>query len=433
MSNSTNQMNSSNAAAKRATLSILDQLLPRHLMTDIGLRLWDGTLWPDGRVRPTTVVLNFPGALRTIFASGTERGLGEGFLRDEFDIEGEIEPVLQLAENLGLTSISPFRKVLLATKLLQLPRSQTLRPRAPAKLVGQPHSIERARAAVAYHYNASNEFYALWLDPRMVYSCAYFRDEKRDIEQAQFDKLNHICRKLRLKPGQKLLDVGCGWGALVLHASKYFGVDATGITLSQPQVELARQRIQEAGVSDRCRVELRDYREIKTGQYDAIASIGMFEHVGAALLPEYFERAFDLLWPGGVFLNHGIAYNATRPAPKAGNFIETYVFPDGETVPLNLSLQHAEESHFEIRDVESLREHYALTLRAWVKRLEANRERAVQMTDEATYRVWRLYMASSAYGFATNRITVFQTLLAKNDERGHNNLPLTREDWYGEA
>ena len=421
-----------NSSARRITLSVLDRLVGRERAQNVAIRLWDGTLWPDNNPRAATVVLKFPGALRTIFASGHERGLGEGFLRDEFDIEGDIEAVLRLADELELNRLGLTRKLIAATKLLRLPRSQTdLTPRAPAQLRGERHSPQRDLQAVAYHYNASNEFYSLWLDPKMVYSCAYFEDKNNDLETAQTDKLDLICRKLRLKPGQKLLDLGCGWGALVIHAAQHYGVDATGITLSEPQVELAQQRIEEAGLSERCRVELKDYRAIEPRvEYDALASIGMFEHVGSAKLAEYFERALEHLKPRGVFLNHGIAYNATNRPPSAGNFIDTYVFPDGETVPINLTLQRAEEAGWEVRDVESLREHYALTLRHWVKNLENNRERALGSVDEATYRVWRLYMASSAYGFSTNRVTIFQTLLAKPDKRGRVGLPLRRDDWY---
>jgi cyclopropane-fatty-acyl-phospholipid synthase len=419
--------------AKNITLRLLNALVPPNLTAQVGIRLWDGTLWPDERPRATTVVLNFPGALRTIFGSGNEMGLGEGYLRNEFDIEGSIEDVLLLADTLGLNRIGIGRKLVLARLLLQLPKtSAALTPRAPAQLSGQRHSPERDRQAVAYHYNASNQFYALWLDPQMVYSCAYFEQADDELAVAQTQKLDLICRKLRLRPGQKLLDLGCGWGALVIHAAKYFGVDATGITLSRPQVEWARRRITEENLAERCRVLECDYREVAAQPtYDAVASVGMFEHVGTNMLPEYFERAYALLQPAGVFLNHGIALNGRswfpgKPVAGKRNFIDTYVFPDGETVPLNYSLQIAEESGFEVRDVESLRDHYVLTTRAWVRRLEQQHQHALRMVDEATFRVWRLYLASSTHGFKTNRITVFQTLLAKPDARGNTGLPLTR-------
>ncbi len=418
--------------ARSLTLQVLDRFVPRHLATEVSIRLWDNTLWPDSSPRRATVALHFPGALRTIFASGSEKGLGEGFLRGEFDFEGDIEAVLRLADSLELNRLSPLRKLAAAALVLRLPQQKTpLQPREPAKLKGERHSIARDTAAVAYHYNASNSFYKLWLDEQMVYSCAYFSSPEDSLDQAQAAKLDLICRKLRLKPGQKLLDIGCGWGALIVHAAKYFGADATGITLSEPQVEEAQKRIRDAGLQGRCKVHLQDYREIEPEQnFDALSSIGMFEHVGAALLPEYFERALGHLKPGGVFLNHGIALNANLKTMPPGSFIDSYVFPDGETVAINLTLQRAEEAGWEVRDVESLRQHYVLTLRAWVGNLEANREAALKVVDEATYRVWRLYMASSAYGFSTNRITVFQTLLAKPHQDGSLRLPLRRQDWY---
>lgn len=421
-----------NDQARQLTLQVLDRFVPRQVVTEVSLRLWDGTLWPDDSPRKATVALHFPGALRTIFASGSEKGLGEGFLRGEFDIEGDIEAVLRLADSLQLNRLSLARKLSAAALVLRLPQQKTgLQPRTPAKLKGERHSVARDRAAVTYHYNASNEFYKLWLGAQMVYSCAYFGSPQDALDEAQLAKLDLICRKLRLRPGQKLLDLGCGWGALVIHASKYFGVDATGITLSEPQVEEAQKRIREANLQDRCRVQLRDYREIEPRQeFDALSSIGMFEHVGAALLPEYFERALGHAKPGGVFLNHGIALNAKLKTMPPGSFIDSYVFPDGETVAINLTLQRAEEEGWEVRDVESLRQHYVLTLRAWVANLEASREAALKTVDEATFRVWRLYMASSAYGFATNRISVFQTLLAKPRADGSLGLPLRREDWY---
>ncbi len=421
-----------NDQARQLTLQILDRFVPRHLATEVSIRLWDGTLWPDDSPRLATVALHFPGALRTIFASGSEKGLGEGFLRGEFDIEGDIEAVLKLAESLELNRLSLTRKLGAAALVLRLPRQNSpLQPRQPARLKGSRHSIARDKDAVAYHYNASNEFYKLWLGAQMVYSCAYFASPQDSLDEAQFAKLDLICRKLRLQPGHKLLDLGCGWGALIIHAAKYFGAHATGITLSEPQVEEANRRIREANLQDRCRVQLRDYREAEPRQeFDALSSIGMFEHVGAALLPEYFERALGHLKPGGVFLNHGIALNAKLRTMPPGSFIDSYVFPDGETVAINLTLQRAEEEGWEVRDVESLRQHYVLTLRAWVANLEANREAALQVVDEAAFRVWRLYMASSAYGFATNRISVFQTLLAKPHDDGSLALPLRRQDWY---
>ncbi len=291
--------------------------------------------------------------------------------------------------------------------------------------------MQRDREAVRYHYDVSNDFYRLFLDERMVYSCAYFASADIGLEEAQLAKLDLVCRKLRLKPGQRLLDVGCGWGGLVLHAAANYGVDATGITLSAPQVELANRRIAEAGLAERCRVQLLDYREVREDHpFDALVSVGMFEHVGQAMLPGYFGKAARLLKRGGVFLNHGIASRATDPVVHGPSFSDAYVFPDGELVPINGTLRAAEETGFEVRDVESLREHYALTLRHWVRRLEERHAQALQHVDEATYRVWRLYMAGSAHGFTRRRLNVYQALLALPDSDGASGLPLTRTDWY---
>jgi cyclopropane-fatty-acyl-phospholipid synthase len=227
------------------------------------------------------------------------------------------------------------------------------------------------------------------------------------------------------------LDIGCGWGGLVLYATQRYGVDAIGITLSQPQAELANERIAAAGLTGRAQVRVQDYREVdEPGGYDALVSVGMFEHVGARLLPTYFTQAGRLLRPGGVFLNHGIACCATEKPLASPSFNDTYVFPDGELTPINVTLRAAEETSFEVRDVESLREHYALTLRHWVRRLEAQHDQALRSVDEPTYRVWRLFMSGSAHGFAHGRLNVYQTLLVKPGATGESGLPLTRADWY---
>jgi cyclopropane-fatty-acyl-phospholipid synthase len=418
------------------TTRILSELFDETTRHRVNFRLWDGTYWPDKNPRPVTLVLEHAGALRSMFFPGTEVGLGEAYIYDDFDIEGDIEQLFSIANNLVANVSGLTNKLKLGRYLLKLPeqhgRLRLSSRRGPAKLSGKVHTIVRDRQAVTYHYDVSNDFYSLWLDDRMVYSCAYFRSPMEDLNTAQTQKLEHICRKLRLKPGQHLLDIGCGWGGLILYAAKNYGVDATGITLSQPQADLANQRIQEAGLSDRCRVRVYDYRELgDVEKYEVMVSVGMFEHVGALMLPEYFSQAHRLLKPGGVFLNHGIAIGRRTDGPSLEtSFSQAYVFPDGELVPIHESLKAAEESAFEVRDVESLREHYALTLRQWVNRLEVNHDKALRFVDEAIYRTWRLYMSASAYGFSTGQLTVYQTLLAKPDSNGTSGLPLTREDWY---
>jgi cyclopropane-fatty-acyl-phospholipid synthase len=265
----------------------------------------------------------------------------------------------------------------------------------------------------------------------MVYTCAYFATPDDSIDAAQEQKLDHVCRKLRLRPGDRLLDMGCGWGALALHAARNYGANVLGVTLSQPQVELANQRIRQAGLGDRCRVECLDYRHLPAGQrFDKISAIGMLEHVGEANLLAYFQQAWRLLEPGGVFLSHGIARNPNHQLPTGPTFFDRYVFPDGELSPISTNLAFAEQAGFEVRDVESLREHYLLTLRHWVRRLEERAADARALTDDVSYRIWRLYMAISAMGFRIGAVNLYQALLLKPHASGEGKLPLTRADWY---
>jgi len=419
--------------AVQISLRFLDENFGRATTGSIvAVRLWDGTPWPDDAPRPVTLALNHPGALRAMILPGTELGLAEGYLFNDFDIEGDIIRVFSLADTLSAATSGWKKKLKAAQNLLKLPEppKHDLNRRPTNRISGQRHSIERDRQAVTYHYNVSNDFYQLLLDRRMVYSCAYFATPETDLDSAQAAKLDYLCRKLRLRPGQKLLDIGCGWGGLVMHAAQHYGVDATGITLSQPQADLASQRIAGAGLAERCRVQVVDYREFGEPQaYEALVSVGMFEHVGQDKLPVYFKQAFNLVKPGGVFLNHGIASRA-GVVLNVPNFSDTYVFPDGELVPINITLHMAEESGFEVCDVESLREHYALTLRNWVNRLEAHHAEALHFVDEFTYRIWRLFMSGSVHGFNTGVNNIYQTLLLRPGEGGRSGLPLTREDWY---
>jgi cyclopropane-fatty-acyl-phospholipid synthase len=420
--------------AVRKSLSFLDDLFAEHRPRDFAVRLWDGTLWGPEPGQPArfTLVLEHPGALRSMFWPPGEISLSEAYIYDDFDIEGEIEAVFPLADHLLSRRRNLAESLRQARRVLALPAGRRGRRtgRKAARLRGRRHSKTRDRSAVTYHYDLPGEFYALWLDERMVYSCAYFATPEEDLDAAQERKLDLICRKLRLRRDERLLDIGCGWGGLVVHAARRYGVNALGITLSEPQAELANERIRRAGLEDRCRVEVRDYREIEDwGAYDKLVSVGMFEHVGEARLPDYFSRAYRLLRPGGVFMNHGISRNPNVPVQRGPTFISRYVFPDGELVPIGITFRAAEGSGFEVRDVESLREHYALTLGQWVRRLEDNADEARRIVDETTYRVWRLYMAGSAHGFRTGRINVYQALLIRPD-RGESGLPLTRADWY---
>jgi cyclopropane-fatty-acyl-phospholipid synthase len=385
-------------------------------------------------------VLKHPGALARMFLPGTEVGLAEAYLQDDFDIEGDIEAAFEVGDFL-LSRLDDWKKKLkLGGLLIALPEhdGKSSMRRAARQLLSRVrdkrHSPEWDRRAVTFHYDVSNDFYRLWLDRQMVYSCAYFQSPRDDLDAAQEQKLDYICRKLRLRAGQRLLDIGCGWGALVLHAAEHFGVRADGITLSESQAKRGRARIAKTGLGNRAKIELRDYRETTAegGElYDAIVSVGMAEHVGRERLPDYFAAAYRALKPGGVFLNQAIGEDIiARPGNRDTSFIEQYVFPDGDIPPLPIMLRAAESSGFEIRDMENLREHYALTLRHWLRRLEAHHDEALHYVDETTYRIWRLYIAGSAHGFRSGHIAVYQTLLAKLDPSGRTNLPLTRDDLY---
>jgi cyclopropane-fatty-acyl-phospholipid synthase len=416
------------------SLGVLRRLLDDHHSRDFAIRLWDGTGWAAEVDPPRfTLVLNHPGALRRMLG-GSNPGvsLGEAYMHRDLDVEGDLDAIFSVVDRLVNRPLSLAARARLGWSLLRLPRPDgiTENGRRPPRLRGRIHSVERDRQAVGYHYDVSNDFYALWLDRRMVYSCAYFTTGDDDLDTAQEHKLDYICRKLRLQPGERLLDIGCGWGGLVMHAAQHYGVHALGITLSGAQVALANVRIRQAGLGDRCRVLACDYRELDgTARFDKLVSVGMFEHVGEALLPTYFRQAWHLLAPGGVFLNHGIARREPGDLPPAGQFVRRYVFPDGELVPISLTLRCAEETAFEVRDVESLREHYALTLRHWVRRLQAHRADALRIVSEPTYRLWELFMAACAHAFDTEQVGIYQTLLVKPKD-GRSGLPLTRADWY---
>ncbi len=463
MSNHVITAHSSDDRAAAATRDLLDWLFRNLKRRNFAIRLWNGEALPAGTGRATfTLVLNHPGALRAMFRPPIELSLGEAFIYGDFDIEGDIHVAVNVMSKLDQTLFSTRSELFaLMRRWAALPRApkRRRRGRGPARLSGQAHSRERDQAAIRYHYDVGNDFYALWLDSRMQYSCAYFITGEESLETAQRQKLEHICRKLRLRPGERLLDIGCGWGGLVRYAAENYGVRALGVTLSEKQVDFANYQIARAGLGNQVVVKLMDYRDGGLGEFDKIVSVGMFEHVGRQKLPTYFAQAYRLLKPGGLFLNHGISRRAPQayvaapetmpcclpqePAGRVslkqkfvnryilgrGTFVNRYVFPDGELVPVSEAGLVAEKAGFELRDVENLREHYALTLRHWVRRLEKREDKATAVTDKVTYRTWRLYMASVTQGFESGSINVNQMLLAK-PKNGRSGLPLTRAELY---
>ncbi|MEO6002686.1 MAG: cyclopropane-fatty-acyl-phospholipid synthase family protein [Opitutus sp.] len=417
------------------TLRFLRELFPHSATTNVGFKLWDGTRWPDLEERAATIVLNHAGAVQEMFGLGTEKGLAEAFIADHFDIEGSVEAACELADALEDGGEGDWW--LTAKRLFHLRRaSVAAHPRTWTRqgtFASRRHSRARDRRAIAFHYDISNDFFGLWLDLRMQYSCAYFEDGARSLEMAQTAKLHYICRKLRLRPGMRLLDIGCGWGGLAIHAAREYGVQVIGVTLSEAQAELASQRVAHAGLSSQVQIRLADYRDLDPREpFDAITSIGMAEHLGAENLTGYFAKTFEILNPGGTFLNHAIGEGVRASATRGRTFMQDYVFPDTDLQRIPAVLSAAEAAGFEIRDVENLREHYALTLRHWVHRLEETHDAALKFVDEATYRIWRLYLAGSAHGFERGRLAIYQTLLSKADALGDAHLPLARRDWYDE-
>ena len=296
------------------------------------------------------------------------------------------------------------------------------------------HDKATDAASISYHYDLSNAFYQLWLDREMVYSCGYFETGEESLDEAQQAKFRHLCRKLRLKPGEYLLDVGCGWGGLARFAAREFGVKVFGITLSKEQLALAQERVKAEGLQDKVDLQLLDYRDLpQDGRFDKIVSVGMFEHVGHANLREYCQVLFNAVREGGLVMNHGITAKHTdgrQVGRGAGEFIERYVFPNGELPHLSMISAHISEAGLEVVDVESLRLHYARTLEHWSQRLEQNLEAAAKQVPEQTLRIWRLYLAGCAYAFARGWINIHQILAAKPYADGSLELPSTRADIY---
>jgi cyclopropane-fatty-acyl-phospholipid synthase len=407
---------------------------------NLAIRLWNGETLKLGPGTPeATLVFHHPHPLRDLILFRDLLRLAEDYFAGWVSVEGDIYVILRLKDHLQSLRMSAREKAALVGSALFLrdgsgKNAQTpVIPQALSPRLGSwlGHSKTTNRKAIAFHYDVSNDFYSLWLDRQMIYSCAYFEDAEASLDQAQENKLDHICRKLRFKPGERFLDIGCGWGALVRWAARHYGVRAYGITLSRNQYEYGLRKIQEEGLQELVTLELKDYRDLEgEARFDKIASVGMFEHVGLKNLPVYFATAHRLLKPGGLFLNHGITYDEEGwKKTVSTEFINRYVFPDGELDTVSNIQRAMERTRFEILDVEGLRPHYALTLRHWVRRLEQRRDEVLQHVSEATYRIWHLYMSACALQFEKGEVGVYQILAAKKGGR-LDAVPLTRRDLY---
>lgn len=405
----------------------LESFITGWLGSDLPVRIraFDGTDIGPKDAAATLTVRSQDALVRMVTARG-ELGLARAYVAGDVDIEGDIYAVLKLRHLVSGLKFTPLQ----VRELVGLVGVSNIR-RIPPPLEehhsrGLRHTRSRDATSVSHHYDVSNNFYRLVLGPSYTYSCAVFEDPTDTLEQAQANKYELICAKLGLRPGMRLLDIGCGWGGMVLHAATHHGVEAVGVTISQNQVDHALKRVAEAGLTDRIDIRLQDYRDIDDGPFDAVSSIGMFEHVGLRRLGTYFDQIRALLEPGGRIVNHAIS----RPDPSqrarmhGAGFIDRYVFPDGELHEVGRVITALQDRGLEVRHMENLREHYALTLRRWVGNLEANWDEAVSDAGEGRARVWRLYMAGSAVMFEENQIHVDQVLAVKTPESGKNSVPL---------
>ncbi|MEU5158846.1 cyclopropane-fatty-acyl-phospholipid synthase family protein [Streptomyces sp. NPDC020875] len=424
--------------------ALAEELLGRPF--PLRIRAWDGS--ESGPPGEPVLVVRHRRALRRLLWRPGELGVARGYVAGELEVDGDlyraldrlagvvwgVAPARAEARESGLRRLADPRFRAAAGRLLRLAGPLPPPPPPPEEVRGRggaSHTRRRDARAISHHYDVGNDFYELLLGPSMVYSCAYWGDGVATLEDAQTAKLDLVARKLGLSEGDRLLDVGSGWGSMAIHAAREYGARVTGVTLSREQAAYARKRVAEAGLTDRIDIRVQDYRDVTDGPYDAVSSIGMAEHVGSAGYHEYAARLYGLLGPGGRLLNHQIA---RRPEPDEAayhvdEFIDRYVFPDGELSPLGTTVGALEAAGFEVRDVESIREHYALTLRRWVANLAADERRAARLTSPARARIWRLYMAASALSFERNRIGVNQILAVRTGGDGASGLPLRSRTW----
>jgi cyclopropane-fatty-acyl-phospholipid synthase len=403
---------------------------------------WDGSV-AGVESANASIVFRSPRALRRLLWAPNELGLVRAYVSGDIDFDGDIFAVLDLPDivdqvahhgSIGLGWRERLSALRTASRLGALGPP----PAPPAEEVRRPrgilHSKARDAASVSHHYDVGNDFYRLVLGPSMVYSCAYWAEPPSHgftLDDAQRAKLDLICAKLAVQPDMRMLDVGCGWGSLAIHAASEYGARVVGITVSAEQAALARQRVQDAGLGDRVEIRLQDYRDVADGPFDVISSIGMAEHVGKARMRDYVEILLEQLRPGGRLLNHAIASVRSLPenAKAEPGFINSYIFPDGEVLPLSATLDAMEHVGFEVRDVEALREHYALTLRAWTDNLRSEWQSAADLVGEPRARTWLLYLAACALAFERGHLSVYQVIAVRQGDNGFSGVPATRDEW----
>jgi cyclopropane-fatty-acyl-phospholipid synthase len=409
---------------------LVEAALGRHV--PIRIRCWDGSVAGPSD-SPVSLKINNRRALRRILWAPNELGFARAYVAGDVELDGDIFQAFQAIQGSGpepvaVTIDADTRKALVRAVLkLGIVGPPPKPPAEEVHLRGRKHSKRRDADAIAHHYDVGNDFYQVVLGESMTYSCAYWGDGIDDLSAAQFAKCDHVARKLGLREGMRVLDVGCGWGTFALHAARTYGVQVVGVTLSEEQAAYAKKRMATEGVADLVDIRVQDYRDVTDGPYDAISSIGMAEHVGMSMLPVYAADLFALLRPEGRLLNHAISRRpGKRPDFSRTSFIDRYVFPDGELEPMGTMIDALEGAGFEVRDVESLREHYALTLRAWVANLERGWDEAARLTSLGRARIWRLYMAGSALAFEGNHIGVNQVLAVKPTPLGASGMPRTR-------